>query len=429
MLKKWVIALSLLPMMACAQQQGDENTADVNSTDTQFLVVGKTANYRQDPASTQQEMINYHFFAEIFVKEGGAVAKGTLDHSAIDTMNFHDHPSVLETHGGRYENEADLDALYPDGDYHFTYTETGDNTLHIPVNLSKKTDGNTRIPASPVITLTQDDVVVGVDSINPDKDLNISWTPFRDGGPDENGFVDDLVFAVVGNCRGEKISHSGLPFGGGAHLTYADQDVTISADLLFPGEVFQVSVEHAVMDTNYVGNVPTIATYASTAFLDFKTSGKDERGLQCTPLPVQMDKGQTDRSLTGTMDLPKIDEQITMLYYSADDFEKAVRFYGGALQLEATYNDEWVKIYKLNDGAFIGVVKDSENGFHKPNADSAVMVSIVSKNVDDWYGAILNAKNIKIEKEIYNNQSAPIRAFLIRDPGGYTVEFFQWVTE
>ena len=54
------------------------------------------------------------------------------------------------------------------------------------------------------------------------------------------------------------------------------------------------------------------------------------------------------------------------------------------------------------------------------------MVSIVSKNVDEWYGAILNAKNIKIEKEIYDNQSAPIRAFLIRDPGGYTVEFFQW---
>ncbi|MDA9554514.1 VOC family protein, partial [Emcibacteraceae bacterium] len=141
------------------------------------------------------------------------------------------------------------------------------------------------------------------------------------------------------------------------------------------------------------------------------------------------DKGQTDRSLTGTMDLPKIDEQITMLYYSADDFDKAVRFYGDALKLSATYDDEWVKIYKLNDGAFIGVVKDTENGFHKPNPDSAVMVSIVSKNVDEWYGAILNAKNIKIEKEIYDNQSAPIRAFLIRDPGGYTVEFFQWVTE
>lgn len=426
MLKKWgasLIVLSAMSVSACAQE------AVVNSTDTQFLVVGKTANYRQDRNSEKQEMINYHFFAEIFVKEGGAVTDGTLANAGIDTMYFHDHPSVLETHGGRYETEADLDALYPDGDYNFTYTETGDHTIEIPVNLSKKADGKTRIPAAPVITFKQDGATVNSYDIDPDKDLNISWTPFTEGGADENGFVDDLVFAVVGNCLGEKISHSGVPFGGGPHLTYADTDVTISADLLNPGEVYSVSVEHAVMDTNYVGNVPTIATYASTSFLDFNTTGENVGGLACTTLPVQMDKGQTDRSLTGTMDLPEIDEQITMLYYSVDDFDKAVKFYGRDLQLEATYDDEWVKIYKLNAGAFIGVVKDSDGGFHKPNPDSAVMVSIVSKNVDDWYGAILNAKNIKIEKEVYNNQSAPIRAFLIRDPGGYTVEFFQWLNQ
>ncbi|MCC3862052.1 VOC family protein [Pseudemcibacter aquimaris] len=424
MLKKWgtsLLVLSSMSVMACAQD------STVNSSDTQFLVVGKTANYRQDRNSENQEMINYHFFAEIFVKEGGAVTDGTLANAGIDTMNFADHPSVLETHGGRYETEADLDALYPDGDYNFTYTETGNNTLNIPVNLSKKADGKTRIPAAPVITFKQDGGVVNSYDIDPEKDLNISWTPFTEGGSDENGFVDDLVFAVVGNCKGEKISHSGVPFGGGAHLTYADTDVTISADLLNPGEVYSVSVEHAVMDTNYVGNVPTIATYASTSFLDFNTTGENVGGLQCTELPVQMDKGQTDRSLKGTMDLPTIDEQITMLYYSADDWEKAVNFYGRDLSLEATYDDDWVKIYKLNAGAFVGVVKDSDGGFHKPNPDSAVMVSIVSKSVDDWYGAILNAKNIKIEKEIETHQGTPIRAFLIRDPGGYTVEFFQWM--
>lgn len=423
MFKKWVIALTLLPMMACAQ-----NT-DVDSQDTQFLVVGKTANYRQDPATGDQEMINYHFFAEIFVKEGGHVTKGTLSNPEIDVMNFHDHPSVLETHGGRYENEEDLNALYPNGEYMYEYTETGGNVLHIPVVMSDKDDGKTRIPANPMITLSQNEQVVMPANIDPDQDLNISWTPFVEGGVDENGFVDDLIFAVVANCKGEKISHSGVPFGGGAHLTYADQDVTISRDLLNPGEVYSISVEHAVMDTNYVGNVPTIATYAATSFVDFNTASDNVGGLACTELPVQMDKGQTDRSLKGTMDLPKIDEQITMLYYSADDFEKAVKFYGNDLQLEASYDDVWVKIYKLNAGAFIGVVKDSEGGFHKPNKDSSVMVSIVSKNVDDWYGAILNAKNIMVEKEIYDNQSAPIRAFLIRDPGGYTVEFFQWVTQ
>ncbi len=420
MIKNWlapILTIPLVSLAACAQE------SEINSQDTQFLVVGKTANYRQtDNAS--QEMINYHFFAEIFVKEGGHVIDGTLSNPAIDTMNFADHPAVLETHGGRYSTEVDLNALYPNGEYMFEYTESSGNTLHIPVVMSQKDDGKTRIPASPIITLSQNGLDASGALIDPDQDLVILWTPFNEGGPDENGFVDDLIFAVVGNCKGEKISHSGVPFGGGEHLTYADQQVTISSDLFNPGEVYQVSVEHAVMDTNYVGNVPTIATYASTSFLDFNTSGDSQN--DCTALPVQMDKGQTDRSLTGTMDLPKIDEQITMLYYSVEDFDKAVAFYGNDLKLEATFDDVWVKIYKLTETAFVGVVKDSDGGFHHPNKESAVMVSIVSKAVDRWYGAIKNAKNIKIEHEIYNSTAAPIRAFLIRDPGGYTIEFFQW---
>ena len=422
MLKKWILSFLIFPMLslaACAQD-------GVNSDDTQFLVIGKTANYRQDITGAQ-EMINYHFFAEIFVKEGGQVTNGTLSNAAIDKMSFADHSSVLETHGGRYNTEADLNALYPNGEYMFEYTGSNGQTLNTPVVISDKDDGKTRIPASPIITLSQNGAVVSAAAIDPELDLEISWTAFGEGGADENGFVDDLIFAVVANCQGKKISHSGVPFGGGAHLTYADKDVTISKELLSPGEVFQVSVEHAVMDTNYVGNVPTIATYASTSFLDFNTLGENNVGLNCTPLPVQMDKGQTDRSLKGTMDLPKIDEQITMLYYSADDFDDAVQFYSKDLQLKATFDDEWVKIYALTDTAFVGVVKESDGGFHKPNKQSAVMLSIVSKSVDDWYGAILNAKNVKIEHEIYNSSTAPIRAFLIRDPGGYTVEFFQWM--
>ncbi|MCP5381402.1 MAG: hypothetical protein H6912_03465 [Kordiimonadaceae bacterium] len=422
--KWWVAPLCFFAFLVSACDAQPE----VESKDTQFLVVGKTANYRQDP-SGMQAMLNYHFFAEIFVKSGGHITNGTLSNPAIGTMKFADHPVVLETHGGRYGSEADLNALYPNGEYNYEYTESNGRVFHIPVVLSNKDDGKTRIPKSPVITLSQNGAVVSADSVDPKQDLNISWTPFLEGGPDENGFVDDLIFAVVGNCKGEKIFHSGVPFGGGAHLTYADKGVIIDKSLLSPGEVFQVSVEHAVMDTNYVGNVPTIATYASTSFLDFHTTGQNKGDLKCTLLPVQMDKGQTDRSLKGTMDLPKIDEQITMLYYRADDWDKAVQFYGDDLKLKATLDDDWVKIYALTDSAFIGVVKESEGGFHKPNKDSAVMVSIVSKSIDDWYGAILNAKNIKIEHEPYNSDTAPIRAFLVRDPGGYTVEFFQWTNK
>jgi len=298
--KNWVITLLMLSTLILASCG---KNAEVSSEDTQFLVVGKTANYRQDQNSINREIINYHFFAEIFVKEGGEITKGTLSNVELDVMKFDDHPSTLETHGGRYNNEEDLNAIYPNGEYLYKYTEKNGQVLHIPVVLSNNDDGKTRIPRSPIITLMQDENQILSENIDPNKDLNISWTSFIEGGADKNGFIDDLIFAVVGNCLGEKIFHSGVPFGGGEYLTYNNSHVTINKDILNSGEVYQVSVEHAVMDTNYIGNVPTIATYAATSFLDFNTSGNNINGLNCAQLPIQMDKGQTDRVIVKSIKL------------------------------------------------------------------------------------------------------------------------------
>lgn len=415
-MKIWFFVLLIYPILMF-------NAVAKQSNDTQFLVIGKTANFRQK-ISGAQHMLNYHFFAEIFVKEGGHATNATLNNPSIDQMKFEDHAVVLETHGGRYNNETDLNDLYPNGIYTYQYEVSDGTILEIPVELSNNDDGNSRIPSAPIISLSQNGMTVSAANINPDIDLVISWTPFLEGGIDKNEIVDDLIFAFVANCKGQKISHSGVPFAQAPYLTFKDKKHTVKAEKLAAGQTYQVAVEHAIMDTNMVGKIPTIATYAATSFLDFNTAGVSENN--CSILPVQMDKGQTDRSLTGTMELPKIDQQITMLYYNEEDFAKAVEFYSNDLKLNATFDDDWVKIYKLTNSAFIGVVKDSEGGFHHPNKDSAVMVSIVSKGVDVWYGVIKNAKNIKIEHEIYDSSTAPIRAFLIRDPGGYTIEFFQW---
>ena len=55
------------------------------------------------------------------------------------------------------------------------------------------------------------------------------------------------------------------------------------------------------------------------------------------------------------------------------------------------------------------------------------MISIVTNDVDAWYERILADGSVKILMEIYDNESVPIRAFLMEDPGGYTVEVFQWL--
>jgi len=114
-----------------------------------------------------------------------------------------------------------------------------------------------------------------------------------------------------------------------------------------------------------------------------------------------------------------------MLYYK--DLSAVVPFYEHTLGLKQTFNQDWSKIYQLTPTSFVGLIQESEGSFHKAQPDNAVMLSIVTKEVDAWYAHFKSDKRTTFIKHIHNNEHAPIRAFLVRDPGGYTVEVFQWL--
>ena len=59
---------------------------------------------------------------------------------------------------------------------------------------------------------------------------------------------------------------------------------------------------------------------------------------------------------TPTVPAAQITEQYTMLYYK--DIAAARRFYGEILDLEATYNDDWVTLYQVLPVALLGVVQE-----------------------------------------------------------------------
>ena len=122
--------------------------------------------------------------------------------------------------------------------------------------------------------------------------------------------------------------------------------------------------------------------------------------------------------------LPPIDSHIVMLYY--DDISDAADFYENTLGLQKTMNEDWVKIYQLTDTSSVGVVKVGPGAYHATQEKNAVMLSIVTSDVDGWYRRIKAAGKVKFLKDIYESD-VPIRAFLVEDPGRYTVEFFQWL--
>jgi predicted enzyme related to lactoylglutathione lyase len=114
--------------------------------------------------------------------------------------------------------------------------------------------------------------------------------------------------------------------------------------------------------------------------------------------------------------------QIVFLYY--EDLAAPRKFYGSVLGLDSYFEQDWVTLYRITQTAAIGIVKPG----HAPApAASGVMVSISSDVVDEWYSRLRENPSVKILKKIYDHPEVPIRAFLIEDPGGYSIEFFQWL--
>ena len=120
---------------------------------------------------------------------------------------------------------------------------------------------------------------------------------------------------------------------------------------------------------------------------------------------------------------PPFSEQIVFLYYS--DLSTAEAFFGTALGLSKTMDQDWVKIFRTAGGSSVGAVKEG-HGFHKPSQSKPVMISWVVQDIDPWYRRA-TAAGIKVLKPPQDSADSGVRSFLVADPTGYTFEFMQWL--
>ena len=269
-------------------------TPPTEQSDITFIVAGKTSNHRQSH-SGEVSVLNFHFFAEIFLQTGGEAQDSSLETPLSKGLRvpFADSGYALEMHGGRYQSEPELEAAYPDGNYIFRYASPSIGSVSQLVTLGNPNDTGSGIPKAPQIYLNQSGRSVTPDNIDPQQDLVVTWSKFSAGDADPLGVVDDLLFVIMGDCNGVRRAHSGRPFENTPYLTYADMSFVIDASRLLPENVYQLSVEHAVLDTTLEHNVPAFATYASTTFLDIRTTGEADSGSACYSVRKKFDPGQT----------------------------------------------------------------------------------------------------------------------------------------
>ena len=127
----------------------------------------------------------------------------------------------------------------------------------------------------------------------------------------------------------------------------------------------------------------------------------------------------------GSSMTPPTDAQVTMLYYK--NLDEPTVFYGDVLGLKNTLDWDWVKFFQTSPTSYVGLVTEGEGAHHQVQTRNAVMVSIVTSDVDGWYGRISKDGSVVVLRELADR--GPIRSFMLEDPGGYTVEFFQWLSQ
>jgi predicted enzyme related to lactoylglutathione lyase len=115
--------------------------------------------------------------------------------------------------------------------------------------------------------------------------------------------------------------------------------------------------------------------------------------------------------------------QITWFYYR--DLDEASEFYEMTLGLERVLDQGWTRVYRTGVSSFLGLVS-GEMGFKQPQAESAVLISLIVDDVDAWH-AHLQGKGVRFLRDLGDFPAIRIRNFFIQDPGGYAVEIQQFM--
>ena len=105
--------------------------------------------------------------------------------------------------------------------------------------------------------------------------LTVTWSDFSQGRADDNGILDDLIFVILQDAKGNRIAHSGRPFENRPYLTYADLEFVIDGKIFESGRSYTLSVEHALLDdTRTFAGVPAMTTRAVTTKLELSVASR-----------------------------------------------------------------------------------------------------------------------------------------------------------
>ena len=128
----------------------------------------------------------------------------------------------------------------------------------------------------------------------------------------------------------------------------------------------------------------------------------------------------------GSSGLPRISGAVTLFYY--DEIATAARWYEDVIGFEKQVDLGWLALFQVADQAYLGLVA-AEAGSQQPipGANKGAILSIVTTDLEKWHRRLFAAGLPGTGEGLEIGCGGLSIEFKVRDPGGYTIEFFEWI--
>ncbi len=122
----------------------------------------------------------------------------------------------------------------------------------------------------------------------------------------------------------------------------------------------------------------------------------------------------------------RVDGAITLFYY--DDVEQAIQWYEHVVGFEKVVDYGWLAIFRMREHAYLGLV-DGSAGSQRPikGPNKGALVTIATHDLEWWHNRLFRAGVPGTGNGLQIGCDGNTIEFQIRDPGGYTLEFFEWL--
>ena len=157
-------------------------------------------------------------------------------------------------------------------------------------------------------------------------------------------------------------------------------------------------------------------------YLEFERFNVHPENQRLTPILAGLESLYPEPG-TSTRRPSNLGIKATVLWLYATDVHALSDFYAATMGFDLIVDQGWAMIHHSSPSGFIGPV-DGARGMHTWTEDKAVMVSLLTTDIDGWFAYLADAPGFTLrDDEVGVESRAGARTFVGQDPAGYLIEF------